>query len=768
MQKGIVAVLLALNQALLLWLIYSNVGNEDVAEYLGQVEERVIIEQRSTSVSLRDALSSTVASAREHLSHNLVASMLSNFENGVRGGVESATRLKSLAADQKLGSVESGLAALAASVGQVLPTQRREIEKLSVAVSEHVECNEVALKRFENALKLERRERCQNGESGGGAASSGWLLIGMPSVPRRNDVDYLKMTLSRLADDLPRHDADALLGAVHVVVVNNRPGAHRVFEDARRRFELVGDSAFEFADGGGYERWPRAYDELMRGANERKRRGYTRPSPMQQAQTRDVISMLQLVHERYADRYRYFMFMEDDFLVCPHALLALQYAMRKAAANVAGGDGDWTGMRCSFGLNGVVVRMRDLRFLIDYMADGLEVRPPDHLVTEWLAKETPAAAAYFGERRTIAAFKYNLFHHIGRVSSLRKNESPAYPECYEQLGPPTLFDVESWTKKKCPNDDVFPCEPGNKRRLHAPPDGLMPWEQLYKSTRCADDKMAPVALEERPLINTLAAPIDNVAPIRRGRNGNVGGAADGSLANASRSPSKPSARKTSARSSASSSSSSSAMRALAAEFRVEPSPVSASVEALEGELANQLARLSEMRQRVAAQLGADAIRARADKLEADGVVAEQRRYIEQMSASLAEAHQRMRLMQSLVDTAQAQLEASQQAEQTARAEIEAMRDAKARERACPAPPSFDQLSQEARQFIEQQLAEQVDRALAEEARRRQHEQELAEQERFARQKQAEQEAEAAKEEERKQAAALLAVDTEGNIDTAFN
>ena len=57
--------------------------------------------------------------------------------------------------------------------------------------------------------------------------------------------------------------------------------------------------------------------------------------------------------------------MQDDFRLCPLALLALQHIVRKVSRR----DAEWISVRVSFGLAGVLVRNdnHDLQMLADHM-----------------------------------------------------------------------------------------------------------------------------------------------------------------------------------------------------------------------------------------------------------------------------------------------------------------------------------------------------------------------------------------------------------------
>ncbi len=73
------------------------------------------------------------------------------------------------------------------------------------------------------------------------------------------------------------------------------------------------------------------------------------------------------------------MLLEDDWLLCPHGLLATYRAIDKAYLY----DPRWLALRVSYGFNGVVVPSADLPSLTAHLQAHFDRRPPDHLLFEW-------------------------------------------------------------------------------------------------------------------------------------------------------------------------------------------------------------------------------------------------------------------------------------------------------------------------------------------------------------------------------------------------
>lgn len=116
-------------------------------------------------------------------------------------------------------------------------------------------------------------------------------------------------------------------------------------------------------------------------------------------QTRNIVSVMRAA----AGRGEYFLFSEDDMLLCPNGMMATLSLLERAKSY----DPDWIAIRASFGMNGIFMKSADLRFFSDYLIEHQARRPPDHLVVEWFAGETKQSAAYKRGRKHFG-FRYNV------------------------------------------------------------------------------------------------------------------------------------------------------------------------------------------------------------------------------------------------------------------------------------------------------------------------------------------------------------------------
>ena len=288
-----------------------------------------------------------------------------------------------------------------------------------------------------------------------GGSGGPWLTIGIPTVPRKNNEDYLVRVVKTILHQLPTHPADPFIGRVRVLVMNTHTGPerHARFEEARdlvAREHPARAAAFSFVRD---EHLPADPQPGQRDAGSPNKPGY-----LVRKQTRNIASVAATAAATamaMAGGGRgVFVFSEDDMELCPHFLRTAHYLLARADAL----HGDWFAIRASFGMNGIFMRNTDLPVFTSYLLEHQARRPPDHLVTEWMAGETKQAAAVRG-RRPHLGFRYNLLDHLGATSTLRpQTRAPSMPRCYDALEAPVVFEVEAFNRKQCPQDDLWPCK----------------------------------------------------------------------------------------------------------------------------------------------------------------------------------------------------------------------------------------------------------------------------------------------------------------------
>lgn len=294
-----------------------------------------------------------------------------------------------------------------------------------------------------------------------------WLLVGIPTVPRKGEADtavtstLLYRTVKSYIDQLAQNEA--LSSAVTIAVVNNRPGAHPIFNAVRKTVEqLASDQYFEDAVAAVrfFDAVPIDLTAVPSGDNDIEDL-HEKPTAAARKQTLDVVALLDTVRQL---KSKYYLFTEDDFTLCQNGLMAIQYMIGKANLYLGRGKGErpFSAMRCGFGLNGIIMHNdpsnNDVRRFRDYLLRHNARRPPDHLVVEFFASETDEGRKHFGGRRP-AAFRHNIFlHNGGKQSTIRVEEGWSTPQCFTDLIVPQVFEVEAWDPQKCRHDDIWPCD----------------------------------------------------------------------------------------------------------------------------------------------------------------------------------------------------------------------------------------------------------------------------------------------------------------------
>lgn len=299
-----------------------------------------------------------------------------------------------------------------------------------------------------------------------------WLVIGIPTIARAHNEDYLLKSLATLAVQLPVSKSDLMYGQVLMVVVNMQgaeSGPHQRYEEAKLLYSQTKEKPnprgiyFEFIDNKDIKD---IFEDPLSGKSALNDYGSPNmPGFRVRKQTRNIVSVMRSSE----GKGKYYLFLEDDMEFCPSGLLAIQYLLDKSSRY----HHNWLAIRASYGMNGIFLHSKDIRPFGDYLLKGQARRPPDHLVVEWYAGESAESRKYKGDRANIG-FRYNLFNHIGAVSTLRTEKSAIYPGCYDQLLEPTVFKVEAFSIRECPKDDVWPCHMKHREADHT----RIRWELL--------------------------------------------------------------------------------------------------------------------------------------------------------------------------------------------------------------------------------------------------------------------------------------------------
>ena len=218
--------------------------------------------------------------------------------------------------------------------------------------------------------------------SDGTAVPHIWLRFALVSIARRGHTDYLLRALHSIFEQLPADPWHPLHASTDVVVINNHepPEAHTVFHHAA---QLHSDRATFITKS---PPQPPLACPAGRGNS-----GGARPKPQVQRQSCDLVAAFRALME-VRPMSAHVLLLEDDWLLCPHGMAAIQHAMDKAYAY----DKAWLALRVSYGFNGVIVPTADLPSLTDHLAAHFARRPPDHLLFEWFSGEradTRCAAA---------------------------------------------------------------------------------------------------------------------------------------------------------------------------------------------------------------------------------------------------------------------------------------------------------------------------------------------------------------------------------------
>ena len=128
-------------------------------------------------------------------------------------------------------------------------------------------------------------------------------------------------------------------------------------------------------------------------------------------------------------------------------------------------------LRVSYGFNGIIMKYNDLFSFSNYLNLNFKLKPIDHLFYDYSMMISSGGGSNTktegggkgGKKRNLFSFRYNLFYHIGKKSTIQINQSNEryIPNCYQILYD-WLQPFERFRNEDCPTEDISPCKNINK------------------------------------------------------------------------------------------------------------------------------------------------------------------------------------------------------------------------------------------------------------------------------------------------------------------
>lgn len=177
-----------------------------------------------------------------------------------------------------------------------------------------------------------------------------FLIIAIGTIPRKGNVDYLENSLNSLREELTSYKSPKSI----MVYIQSFVKNHTHFNRLRNMLEY--SQNFTFIDS-----VPRFLDPYT----DKPGHDYTHPAnviPGKRArqQTCDIISMMENVIKTF--QFKYFMFMEDDFLACENSINNIVRSLEEIEKKKK----KLCSFVVSYGMSGIVMEKDTLKSFIEF------------------------------------------------------------------------------------------------------------------------------------------------------------------------------------------------------------------------------------------------------------------------------------------------------------------------------------------------------------------------------------------------------------------
>mmetsp|Transcript_6984 Transcript_6984/g.10234 ORF Transcript_6984/g.10234 Transcript_6984/m.10234 type:complete len:407 (+) Transcript_6984:90-1310(+) len=248
------------------------------------------------------------------------------------------------------------------------------------------------------------------------------LVIGINTLPRSSST--LSRTLSSLKQEL---NAVSLKSFKILVLVHALPLPSSKTHDEFSKFASSNahDTRFVFASISPSDRFWDPFEEDPDLDYDYS----VIPHPSERQHNCDIIS-LSTIAFKHVKKFRFFMFLEDDYVSCPGSFSTIASLLLSPTSdfNLKQVRSRACAYRFSYGFSGLVLPHRDLLHFIHYLESNIDRKRVDRLIHDYLYEPIDDPHATFCPLRSAPTqqyaftYKENLFHHINTHSHFSHRE----------------------------------------------------------------------------------------------------------------------------------------------------------------------------------------------------------------------------------------------------------------------------------------------------------------------------------------------------------